>query len=588
MLPAYPVPQRHSGVGCSLVELSGFNDTLAWLEKMPREVSGIVAARSALRACPWMVAHVRDDPDTRRATTMLPGFRAMALPWAAGKCSAQGKESVREAASDSADSAASALSAALSAAASALSALSAARSAAHSVARSAAHSAARSAAHSAAHSAVHSAADSAAASAVLSAADYAALSADATFLEDRLTDLKTRRAGQKQVKQACAALADEPLWPKGAPEGWTEAWEELRAVLEAAPDAEHWEVWTDWFEDRIAGHRPVNPDLELERILIADADWKKGPAHVNGLIKGLIETHTSQSETDGAANEDQSADANLDAALRSDSLQAALTDFKFDDVTLQMQMVPFREEVPTISNPAHRKALENMLSELAEGMSDLSADAAGGNLRSSLINALQRYAKEAGRDTDEVRPGRLWDVGATLNQAVWDEDVQHSLDALLFGNLKRMVEKHRELMRLYFTHALERLRKVEVVELAEGVTPETALIVLEETAKEIAETPADQLPPPAPEVIAAMQDRVDELKDILDRLHRRGASASRTEEMEDAERKTKFTGLTYLRYVYRLAEVSAIGYSVANGINYFHPQTWAKLISLFQKVPWPF
>jgi len=52
---------------------------------------------------------------------------------------------------------------------------------------------------------------------------------------------------------------------------------------------ENWQVWTNWYEDRlVGGPRPngrlVIEALERDRVLIPDEDWKKGVAHVNALI----------------------------------------------------------------------------------------------------------------------------------------------------------------------------------------------------------------------------------------------------------------------------------------------------------------
>lgn len=53
---------------------------------------------------------------------------------------------------------------------------------------------------------------------------------------------------------------------------------------------EHWDVWTDWIDDRCKG-APAIEALEVERALIANEEWEKGPRHVNGLIKRMIERH---------------------------------------------------------------------------------------------------------------------------------------------------------------------------------------------------------------------------------------------------------------------------------------------------------
>ena len=58
----------------------------------------------------------------------------------------------------------------------------------------------------------------------------------------------------------------------------------------------NWQVWTDWYDAWLAG-APVYPgldaatqeDLEVAICLIPDADWQRGPAHVNAMIKAMID-----------------------------------------------------------------------------------------------------------------------------------------------------------------------------------------------------------------------------------------------------------------------------------------------------------
>ena len=65
----------------------------------------------------------------------------------------------------------------------------------------------------------------------------------------------------------------------------------MKSALLAADQG--WEVWTDWYEARLAGDaaRPPNEALEVARATIPDEIWKQGPAAVNAEIKRLIEEH---------------------------------------------------------------------------------------------------------------------------------------------------------------------------------------------------------------------------------------------------------------------------------------------------------
>lgn len=84
-----------------------------------------------------------------------------------------------------------------------------------------------------------------------------------------------------------SAFASAKLWHQGDGKMFRR-WREFCEALEA--QGEDWDVWTNWFQDRIAG-RPGIEALEVERALIPDAEWKKGPKHVNALIKAMIRDH---------------------------------------------------------------------------------------------------------------------------------------------------------------------------------------------------------------------------------------------------------------------------------------------------------
>ncbi|MGA2491718.1 MAG: hypothetical protein ABSF67_02075 [Roseiarcus sp.] len=60
---------------------------------------------------------------------------------------------------------------------------------------------------------------------------------------------------------------------------------------------QNWEVWTDWYEARLAGDaaHPPNEALEVARATIPDEIWTQGPAAVNAEIKRLIALHPPKS-----------------------------------------------------------------------------------------------------------------------------------------------------------------------------------------------------------------------------------------------------------------------------------------------------
>jgi hypothetical protein len=58
----------------------------------------------------------------------------------------------------------------------------------------------------------------------------------------------------------------------------------------------HWEVWTEWYDDRLRGRLPVNLLLEIDRVTISDVTWRQGPKAVNAEIKRLIEKYRAAEE----------------------------------------------------------------------------------------------------------------------------------------------------------------------------------------------------------------------------------------------------------------------------------------------------
>ena len=88
-----------------------------------------------------------------------------------------------------------------------------------------------------------------------------------------------------------AELAELPLWPAGTPHWAAHHWESLKAALLDANEG--WEVWTNWYDARLAGDagHPPNEALEIARATIPDEIWEQGPAVVNAEIKRLIAEH---------------------------------------------------------------------------------------------------------------------------------------------------------------------------------------------------------------------------------------------------------------------------------------------------------
>ncbi|SCA57659.1 hypothetical protein MTBPR1_60172 [Candidatus Terasakiella magnetica] len=216
-----------------------------WLEGQDRWVSVGLAARIALRVLPTLGPVVQQLPQEKSSAFLLPSFRATAVPWLVGTRPSQGTELAAFAATAAAHAA----------------------NAAYASYASAAAADAAAAAAAAAY-----AADSATiAAAAIDVDIWHEINQDIALLEDGAT-----------VEE----LMERPLWGK-VPEELHDHWQELKQAVLALD--ENWQVWTQWYEDRLIGGpkpngRPVYYPLEKERVLIPDEDWEKGPAHINGLI----------------------------------------------------------------------------------------------------------------------------------------------------------------------------------------------------------------------------------------------------------------------------------------------------------------
>jgi hypothetical protein len=318
-----------------MVDFSNREDIKRWLDgiepaKRRREVAVAVAARAALRVVP-LVDRVASARERQFATILsdfvLPSLRAIAVAWAAGQFASRGEElglaagkAVTALANATVESPV--VSAACSAALAVVDQVSASAPAV-----ATAFAASIASANATAYS-LNVIADNA------NAAD-AALAADAAFVDSGGSG---------------AELVASPLWPDGAPDWATENWRTLKAALLAANEG--WEIWTDWYEARLAGDagHPPNEALEIARATIADEIWRQGPTVVNAEIKRLIEEQSAAlGAPEGNASDGSSQDQPnfepilaIRAALRVVPLLATDTDRASDRNTSRFVLSVFR------------------------------------------------------------------------------------------------------------------------------------------------------------------------------------------------------------------------------------------------------
>ena len=257
-----------------MAEFNNRDELKVWLNGRPRELSGVIAARAALRVLPLLAVEFSEGklkPEAAASTIVLPVFRAMAVPWSAARYPDHGTDLVIRAAA-----AASGRSAALVAAA-------ATTEAATHAARAAAH-AALAATRVDAPAALADAIDALAVVAAVVHGKHAyalwkAVSIDATRLE-------------KMDPVRSDILASEPLWPERIPRALWELRGDFENELSALGG--NWETWISWYKARLAGH-PTYPHanaeqneyIEIARAKIDNEIYNKGPPAVFAKIRRL-------------------------------------------------------------------------------------------------------------------------------------------------------------------------------------------------------------------------------------------------------------------------------------------------------------
>jgi hypothetical protein len=237
-----------------------------WLREQPPEVSVAISARCALRVLPFVEPAV--EFTNSPASALLPVYRANSLAFTYGLGSENAKDRLTNVAFT------------LAAAARASNIANAAAAYAAIATANTATGAARAANAPFANSNAASAAADAAASAV--AADSASFPANASALAS------DRQYFDRGIP--IEGLAVITLWPNGRiPDEFPKTWDELKSTLDALDEG--WEVWTEWYEDRLAGHPPEDEALAVARVTLPEPMWHESPKLVNATIRELTDLY---------------------------------------------------------------------------------------------------------------------------------------------------------------------------------------------------------------------------------------------------------------------------------------------------------
>jgi hypothetical protein len=269
------------------------NSLLIWLNTQSREAAVVIAARAALRVSPLVVHAVQGllSPDLERAVAQLTGavLRAAALARFVAKHPNRAGE-FRNAA-DAANRVVLLVSQAAGHSAAALGATKAAMATAISIFAVASNNAANAA--------------------------NAALDATVGVSSTKLVWEEIQADVSALEKLGAGALGDFPLWSRNIPQWANYAWAELRALL---PEGENWEVWIDWYEERLRGGSH-GEDYELVFASVPQEEWDKGSAAANAWIRD----HLPLPDDLRQASEPKIADPDsLEAWLRGQSQEVAI------------------------------------------------------------------------------------------------------------------------------------------------------------------------------------------------------------------------------------------------------------------------
>jgi hypothetical protein len=411
-----------------MVDFSDRRDIKRWLNainpaKRRREVVVAMAARASLRVTPRLRLSL--GKSRSRATVLsnwvLPSLRATALAWATAKYPARGSElrGYADAAAYAAGVAASAADEAYPYAPDVYTAIDASN---------AANAAAASAAHPAAAARADDAAASAAAYAIAHATD--ACDADTAFVAACASDVALIDGGGSSSE-----LMEFPLWPNRAPDWATEAWTDLRAALLAA--AEGWEVWTNWYDARLAGDADHSPNeaLEIARATIPDEIWKQSPAVVNAEIKRLIAEHKGGAPVD--VEEPPQPEPSLQQ--RPAAFQFRVVDDKIDASPEDARPID-AQGARDLYDEAKRKA-RHLEHRLQRAQADV-------DLRAHVDLLLTRL----GESYPEMRPGLMLSVLRSLEsdvRAYDSEEGRKELSAALLSSILDLAESVRDLCAMF-------------------------------------------------------------------------------------------------------------------------------------------
>ena len=209
-------------------------------------------------------------------------------------------------------------------------------------------------------------------------------------------------------------LIGTPLWPQGTPEWALQNWRDLRRTLNA--ERQDWDVWTRWYDAVLEGRpTPGGEDLDIYRVTLdSEEDWKKGPAHVNALIKKkeeeLAERKQPNPDYSGAVVDGSAFDFGEQNTI---AISFGVTDSGIVDVLQGAGADRVSTGIDSIDGHAEvKRYAEILIANHEEGERDPN----NGNAMAYDEARLLRQA--LGNDIANIRPGLLIPRGEALRQTL--------------------------------------------------------------------------------------------------------------------------------------------------------------------------
>ena len=253
----------------------------------------------------------------------------------------------------------------------------------------------------------------------LDAAGSKGLEAFETFLHALATD-----ANLLDQKFSTVTLANSQLWPSNIPDWIRNSWDEMRSALLDAD--EEWDVWTDWYEKRLAGEA-TNQDGEIARLLIDDDIWAQGPEVANAHLKELAQERAIFEQAT-ADEPDELPDANAIPQQTTAASRFAL------DAEGRIDLLPDA----ALSNALQREIYQEVRYKA------LALSGLGHNQLAEMSEPVARFLAAAPECIDDVSIIRLWSRGNTLRRMLNAHDmaaasVDHTDPAILSTAVAEML-----------------------------------------------------------------------------------------------------------------------------------------------------